>query len=63
MTRTIQALEDRFGDQQFDVAYRSQLKARPQQAAKSLQEFATTIDQLAHRAYLTLPEEHIRPKH
>jgi hypothetical protein len=27
---------------------------------ESLQEFATAIEQLAHRAYPTLPEDHIR---
>jgi hypothetical protein len=29
-------------------------------AGKSLQNFDTTIEQLAHRAYPTLPEDHIR---
>jgi hypothetical protein len=31
-----------------------------QKAGESLQEFATAIEHLAHRAYPTLPEEHIR---
>jgi hypothetical protein len=57
---THQALEDRFGGQHFAAAYRSQLKARRQRARESLHEFATAIQQLAHRAYPTLPEEHIR---
>jgi hypothetical protein len=57
---TLQALEDRFGDQHFAAAYRSQLKARKQEAGESLRDFATAIEQLAYRAYSTLPEEHIR---
>jgi hypothetical protein len=56
----LQALEDRFGDQHFAAAYRSQLKARTQRTGESLREFATAIEQLAYRAYPTLPEEHIR---
>jgi hypothetical protein len=55
---TLQALEDRFGDQHFAAAYRCQW-TRTQEAAKSLQYFATSIEQLAHLAYPTLPEEHI----
>jgi hypothetical protein len=58
--KTLQALEDRFGDQHLAAAYRSQLKARTQRARESLQEFATAIKQLAHRTYPTLPDEHIR---
>jgi hypothetical protein len=57
---TLQALEDRFGDQHFAAAYRSQLKARKQEAGESLRDFATAIEQLAYRAYPALPEEHIR---
>jgi hypothetical protein len=57
---TLQALEDRFGDQHFPAAYRSRLKARTQKAGESLREFATAIEQLAYRAYPTLPEEHTR---
>jgi hypothetical protein len=33
---------------------------RTQRARESLQVFATAIEQLAYRAYPTLPEEHIR---
>jgi hypothetical protein len=57
---TLQTLEDRFEDEHFAVAYRSQLKSRRQRAGESLQEFAIAIEQLAHRAYPTLPEEYIR---
>jgi hypothetical protein len=57
---TLQALEERFGDQHFAAAFRSQLKTRTQKAGESLQNFATAIEQLAHRTYPTLPEDHIR---
>jgi hypothetical protein len=57
---TLQALEDRFGDHHVATVYRSQLKARTHRAGESLREFATAIEQLAYRAYPTLPEEHIR---
>jgi hypothetical protein len=56
----LQALEDCFGEDLFGAAYRSQLKVRMQKAGESLQDFATAIQQLAHRAYPALPEEHIR---
>jgi peptide subunit release factor 1 (eRF1) len=56
---TLQTLEDRFGDQHFAAAYRCQLSATKQKAGQSLQEFATAIELLAHRAYPTLPEDHI----
>jgi hypothetical protein len=56
---TLQTLEDQFGDQHFAAAYRCQLTTRRQKAGESLQEFATAIELLAHRAYPTLPEEHI----
>jgi hypothetical protein len=54
---TLQASEDRFGDQHFAAAYRSQLKTRPQRVGGSLREFATAIEQLARSAYPTLPDE------
>jgi hypothetical protein len=54
---TLQALEDRFGDQHFAAAYRSQLKTRKQEAGESLRDFATANEHLAYRAYSTLPEE------
>jgi hypothetical protein len=57
---TIEALEDCFRDQHLAAAYRSQLKMRTQKAGESLQEFATTIEQLAHCAYPALPEDHVR---
>jgi hypothetical protein len=56
---TLQILEHRFGDQHFAAAYRCQLSARKQKAGESLQKFATAIELLAHRAYPTLPEDHI----
>jgi hypothetical protein len=57
---TLRALEDRFGDQRFSAAYRCQLTSRTQKTGESLQDFATAIEQLAHRAYPTLPEDHVR---
>jgi hypothetical protein len=57
---TLLDLEDRVGDQHFAAAFRSQLKTRTQRAGESQQKFATAIEQLAHRAYSTLPEENIR---
>jgi hypothetical protein len=57
--RILQTLEDRFGDQQFAAAYCCQLRTRTQEAGESLQDFVTAIEQLAHRAYPTLPEEHV----
>jgi DNA gyrase/topoisomerase IV subunit A len=59
---TLQALEDCFGDHHFSAAYRCQLTTRTQKAGESLQDFATAIEQLAHRAYPILPEDHIRRK-
>jgi hypothetical protein len=55
-----QALEEHFGDQHFAAAFHSQLKTRTQKAGESLQDFATAFEQLTHRAYPTLPEDHIR---
>jgi hypothetical protein len=57
---TLQALKDRFEEQHFATAYRSQLKTRIHRAAESLQEFAMAIEQLVHRSYPTLPEDHIK---
>jgi hypothetical protein len=55
----LQALEDWLGDQHFAAAYRCQL-TRTQKVGESLQDFATAIELLAHHAYPTLPEDHIR---
>lgn len=57
---SLQALEDRFVDRHFAAAYRSELKMRTQRALESLQDFAMAIEQLAHHAYPTLPEDCIR---
>jgi hypothetical protein len=57
---TLEALEDRFGDQHLAPAYRNQLKTRTQRVGESLQGFSTAIEQLAHRDYPALPEDHIR---
>jgi hypothetical protein len=56
----LQALEDCFGEEHFAAAFRSQLKARTQKAGETLQDFATSIQQLARRAYPASPEENIR---
>jgi hypothetical protein len=53
-------MEDRFGGDHFAVAYLSQLKVRTEKVGKSMQDFVSAIEQLAHRAYTTLPEDHIR---
>jgi hypothetical protein len=45
---TLEALEDRFGDQHLAAAYRSQLKIRTQGFGESFQEFVTAVKQLAH---------------
>jgi hypothetical protein len=58
--KTLEALEDHFGDQHLAVAYRSQLNTRTQRVGDPLYEFATSIEQLAHRAYPALPEDHVR---
>jgi hypothetical protein len=57
---TLEAREDRFGDQHLAAAFRSQLKSRTQCDAESLQEFNTAIEHLAHRTYPALPKDHIR---
>jgi hypothetical protein len=54
----LQALENRFGDQHFAAAYCCQL-TRTQRARDSLQDSAVAVEQLAHRAYPTLHEDHI----
>jgi hypothetical protein len=51
---TLEALKD----QHLAAAYRSHLKTRTQRVGESLQEFA--VEQLAHRAYPALPEDHVR---
>jgi hypothetical protein len=57
---TLETLEDRFRDQHLAAAYHSQLKRRTQGFRESLEEFVTVDEQLAHRTYLALPEDHIR---
>jgi hypothetical protein len=54
------ALQDRFGDHKLAAAYRSRLKARVQTGGKKLQEFAAAVEQLAHRALVGLPTNHIQ---
>ena len=56
---TLQALEDRFGDQHFAAAYRCQLTTRIQNPGESLQDFATAIEMLARRAYPNLPADYV----
>jgi hypothetical protein len=45
---TLQALEDRFGDKHFDVAYPCQARTRTQKAGESMQDFATAIELPTH---------------
>jgi hypothetical protein len=56
---TLQTLQDHFRGQHFATDYRCQLTTRTQRARESLQDFATAIEQLAHRAYSTLLKDHI----
>jgi hypothetical protein len=42
-----------YGNQHFAAAYRSQLTTKTQKAGESLQDIATAIEQLAHRASCT----------
>jgi hypothetical protein len=56
---TLQALEDRFGDQHFAAAYRCQLTTRTLKGREFLQDFASAIELLAHRAYPNLSEDNI----
>jgi hypothetical protein len=46
---TLEVLEDRFGEQHLTAA-KSQLKTTTQGVKESLQEFATAVEQTAHRA-------------
>jgi hypothetical protein len=57
---TSEALKDCFEDQHLATVYHSQLKMWTQGVGESLQEFAPAVKQMAHRAYTTLPEDHIR---
>jgi hypothetical protein len=54
------ALRDLFGDHQLAAAYRSHLKVRVQTCGETLQEFAAAVEQLAHRALVELPVDHIQ---
>jgi hypothetical protein len=56
----LEALEDRFEDEDFATAFRSLLKKRTRRAEESLQYFAMAVKPLAHRDYTTLIEDHIR---
>jgi hypothetical protein len=51
---TLEALEDRFGDQYLAAIYHSQLKTRTQGVRVSMQECATAVEQLDHYAYPAL---------
>jgi hypothetical protein len=57
---TLQAMEDRFREEHFAAAYRSQLKMRTQKVGESIQDFATVTEQLVHHACPALPEDHVR---
>jgi hypothetical protein len=56
----LETLEDRFGDRHLAVVSRYELKTRTQRDGESLQDFATAIEQLVHRACPALPEDHTR---
>jgi hypothetical protein len=55
-------LNDHFEDQHLTAFCRSQLKTKTQYVGESLQEFATAVQQRAHRAYPALPEDHVRER-
>jgi hypothetical protein len=57
---TVGATEDRFGDQHQAVGYRDHLKTRAQGDSGPLQEFSTATEQLTHRAFPALHEDHVR---
>jgi hypothetical protein len=57
---TLRALDDRFRDQNFAAEFRNQLKTRTQKAGESLQDFATAVEQVVHRAHPAQPEDHIK---
>jgi hypothetical protein len=57
---SLQALEDRFRDQHFAAAYGNQLTTRTQEAGESIQNFATAVEQVAHRTHPAQPENHIK---
>jgi hypothetical protein len=52
----IEALECCFWDHQLAMAYHSQLKARTQLITEFVEEFAATIEHLAHRVHVGLPQ-------
>jgi hypothetical protein len=54
------ALQDRFREHQLAAAYQSHLKARVPTGGETLQEFAAAVEQLAHRALVGLPADHIQ---
>jgi hypothetical protein len=53
---TTEALESCYGAHHLATEYHSQLKARTQLVGESLQEFATTVEQLTHGALPGLPK-------
>jgi hypothetical protein len=57
--KTVEGLEDRFGDQHLVTAYSTQLKTRNQIVGESLQQFATTIKLLTHPAFPALHENYV----
>jgi hypothetical protein len=57
---TLQALEDSFGDQHFPAAFRNQPNRSTQKAEESLQDFATAVEQVAHRAYPSKPKNRVK---
>jgi hypothetical protein len=57
---TIKTQEDCFEDQHLAASYCSRLKTRTQCIGESVQEFANTVERLAHHTCPTLLEDHIR---
>jgi hypothetical protein len=51
-----EAPENRCGDHYLGEAFQSQMKRRSRLVGESLQDFIATIDHLAHRAHIELPE-------
>jgi hypothetical protein len=52
----IEFLENSYSDHHLEAAFNSQLKRRNQLVGESLEEFATTTNQLVHHAHIQLPK-------
>jgi ribosomal protein S19 len=60
--KTIKVLEGRSMNQHLATVYHTQLKIRTKIIGESLQEFTTTIEQLAHHTYHAYPRSRFTGK-